>query len=172
MLRLMLLRHAKSDWPDGIDDHDRPLAERGRQASPLMAEYMAQEGLLPDLAIVSTARRTMETWELVRPALAHEIDWREEARIYEAPARVIVDIVRSTEPAIQSLLIIGHNPGLHDVALQLIGNGKEADLARLRLKYPTAGLVVIDFKAKSWSDLPEQSGKLDRFVTPKTIAVV
>ncbi|MBA8903587.1 histidine phosphatase family protein [Phyllobacterium sp. P30BS-XVII] len=172
MLRLMLLRHAKSDWPDGIDDHDRPLAGRGRHASPLMTEYMAQEGLRPDLAIVSTARRTMETWKLVRPAFAREIDWREEARIYEAPARVIVDIVRSTEPAIRSLLIVGHNPGLHDVALQLIGNGKEADLARLRLKYPTAGLVVIDFKAKSWSDLAEKTGQLDRFVTPKMIAVI
>ncbi|MBA8879762.1 SixA phosphatase family protein [Phyllobacterium myrsinacearum] len=169
MLRLMFLRHAKSDWPDDIDDHERPLAERGRQASPLMARYMAKEGLLPDLVLVSTARRTMETWELVRPAFGYEIGWREEPRIYEAPARVIVDIVRSTSPAFKTLLVIGHNPGLHDAALKITGTGTESDLDRLGQKYPTAGLVVIDFKIRSWSELSEQSGQLERFVTPKTI---
>ena len=85
MLRLLLLRHAKSDWPDGVDDHDRPLAERGRRAGPLMARYMTGEGLIPDLALISTARRTRETWELLRPVIGNGIRWREEPRIYEAP---------------------------------------------------------------------------------------
>lgn len=169
MLRLLLLRHAKSDWPDGIDDHERPLAERGRRASPLMAKYMAREGLVPDFVVVSSARRTIETWELLRPAFGDHIRWREEPRIYEAPARVILDVVRSAEPKIGTLLIVGHNPGLHDAALQLAGKGREPDATRLGQKYPTAGLAVIDFKAKHWSDLADQSGELERFVTPRTI---
>lgn len=169
MLRLLLLRHAKSDWPDGVDDHERPLAERGRRASPLMARYMSGEGLIPDLALVSTARRTLETWELLRPVIGDDIGWREEPRIYEAPARVILDVVKSAEPSIGTLLVVGHNPGLHDTALRLTGEGREPDLTRLRQKYPTAGLAVIDFTATRWSDLASQSGELERFVTPRTI---
>ncbi|PRD51677.1 SixA phosphatase family protein [Phyllobacterium myrsinacearum] len=169
MLRLLLLRHAKSDWPDGVDDHERPLAERGRRASPLMARYMAGEGLIPDLALVSTARRTQETWELLRPVIGDDTRWREEPRIYEAPARVILDVVRTAEPGIGTLLVVGHNPGLHDAALRLAGSGRESDLTRLRQKYPTAGLAVIDFTAARWSELADQSGELERFVTPRTI---
>lgn len=169
MLRLLLLRHAKSDWPDGVDDHDRPLAERGRRASPLMAGYMTGEGLIPDLALISTARRTLETWELLRPVIGDGIRWREEPRIYEAPARVILDVIRAVEPGIGTLLVVGHNPGLHDAALRLAGRGREADITRLQQKYPTAGLAVIDFIAGRWSDLADQSGELERFVTPRTV---
>lgn len=168
MRRLMLLRHAKSNWPDGFDDHERPLAERGRRASPMMGRYMAQQELLPDLAIVSTARRAHETWDLARRAFEEDIAQRDDARIYEASARTILDVIRETRPDVHVLLLVGHNPGLHELALKLIGKGSRFALRRLRRKYPTAGLVVIDFDIELWNDVSGGLGQIERFETPKS----
>ena len=169
MRRLMLLRHGKSAWPDGVDDHERPLAKRGRTTCSLMGRYMADEALLPDLTIVSTARRARESWELVRPAFAQDIVEHDEPRIYEASASAILDVVRKTRPDVHTLLLVGHNPGLHELALKLIGDGSSSDLSRLQQKYPTAGLVVIDFKFRRWSKISATLGRLERFETPKSV---
>ena len=166
MRRLMLLRHAKSDWPDGVDNHDRPLAKRGRKACPVMGRYMADEGLVPDLAVISTARRARETWRLVRPAFARDIVQHDEPRLYKASAGAIQAVIGETEPGIGALLLVGHNPGLHDLALQLIGKANRSDLTRLRQKYPTAGLVVIDLRIGQWSEVSAGLGRLERFKTP------
>jgi phosphohistidine phosphatase len=131
---------------------------------------MAREALVPDLAIVSTARRTQETWALVRQAFAGNLPFRGEPRIYEATAEAILAIVRATAPDIERLLLVGHNPGLQDLALDLIGKGSRAELSRLRTKYPTAGLVVIDFDAPGWNRIDSKAGRLERFATPKSIA--
>lgn len=96
MLRLMLLRHAESARPAGVDDHERRLADRGRAESPWVGRYLAAEALLPDLVLVSTARRTQETWELVRPTLGKAVRHRDEPQLYEASARAILAIVRRT----------------------------------------------------------------------------
>jgi phosphohistidine phosphatase len=169
MRRLMLLRHAKSAWPDGVDDLERPLAKRGRKACALMGRYMADEALVADLAVVSTARRARESWELIRPAFGQDIVEHDEPRIYEASAGAILDVVRETRPDVHTLLLIGHNPGLHDLALKLIRKGSPSDLSRLQRKYPTAGLVVIDFKIRRWSEASETHGQLERFQTPKSV---
>jgi phosphohistidine phosphatase len=169
MRRLMLLRHAKSAWPDGVDDHERPLAKRGREACLLMGRYMADEALLADLAIVSTARRARESWELIRPAFAQDIVEHDEPRIYEASASAILDVVRETGPDVHALLLVGHNPGLHELALKLIRKGSPSDRSRLQRKYPTAGLVVIDFKIGRWSEASEALGQLERFQKPKSV---
>lgn len=170
MRRLMLLRHAKSDWPDGADDHERGLAARGRRVSPLMGRYMADNGLVPDLAIVSTALRARETWDLVRTAFLGEIDQRLEPRIYEASAGEILDVVRETGSEVETLLLVGHNPGLQNLALDLIGTANQPDLVRLQGKYPTAGLVVIDFDIQHWSEVSRRTGRLDRFETPRSLS--
>jgi phosphohistidine phosphatase len=169
MRRLMLLRHAKSAWPNGVDDLQRPLAERGRKACSLMGRYMADEGLVADLAVVSTARRARESWELIRPAFAQDIVEQDEPRIYEASASAILDVVGETAPDVHTLLLVGHNPGLHELALKLIRKGNPSDLPRLQRKYPTAGLVVIDFKIRRWSKTAESPGQLERFQTPKSV---
>ena len=158
MRRLMLLRHAKSDRPAGVPDHERPLARSGREACDGIGQYMAREGLAPDLAIVSSARRTQETWDLVRRAFAGNLHYRGEPRIYEATADAILAIVRETAPHVERLLLVGHNPGLQDLALELIGKGSRPELSRLRAKYPTAGLVVIDFDVPSWNRLDREAG--------------
>ena len=172
MLRLMLLRHAKSDWPSGVDDHERPLAKRGRRASPLMGSYMAKEGLLPDLAIVSTARRTQETWELARPAFGAPIAQRNERRLYEGLFGSLLAVIQDIGVETHTLLLVGHNPGLQELALKLIGTSGEHDLTRLREKYPTGGLAVIDFDVARWSRVVTAAGQLERFETPRSPSVV
>ena len=169
MLRLMLLRHAKSARPAGVDDHERPLAERGRSASSSMGTYMAQAGLLPDLAIVSTARRAQETWELARSAFDVEIAQHDERRIYEASASAILDVIKETGSGIRALLVVGHNPGFQELAVGLIGTARKSDLARLRRKFPTGGLVEIVFDAKGWAKASMGGGRLERFETPKSV---
>lgn len=168
MLRLLLLRHAKAAWPAGILDVDRPLAQRGQAAALLMGGYLKKERLEPDLAIVSSARRTQETWERVQPYLG-EIEMRPDGRIYEAPVSRLVEVVREVEPGIRTLLIIGHNPGFEDLAKLLIGEGDMDGILRLGQKYPTAGLAVIDFALERWADVAHKSGRLERFVTPKSL---
>ena len=170
MRRLILLRHTKSDWPDGIGDHERPLAKRGRRAGLVMGSYIAQKGLLPDIAIVSTARRTQETWELVRPAFASLPVQRNEPRIYEAPVHVLLDVIREVDEAAQTLLMVGHNPGFQNMALDLIGEADQADIARLRTKFPTGGLVVVDLQVGSWAEVAAKCGRLELFETPRSVA--
>ena len=116
---LILLRHAKSAWPDNVEDHDRPLAERGRRAAPLMARWLAENGLKPSVALVSTARRTQETWALVAPDLG-KVARRDVGEIYEAPAQRILDAIHGVEPSVETLLVVGHNPGMEDLASVLI----------------------------------------------------
>lgn len=167
--RLMLLRHAKSAWPEGVADKDRPLAARGEKAAPLIGNYMAREGLHPDVALISPARRTQETWTLVRERLPGQVELREHAGIYEVSAMKILDILARVEPTYRSVLILGHNPGLQELAL-LLTDAENAD-ARRRLaeKFPTAGLAVIDFGAADWQGIHEGSGGLERFVTPRSL---
>ena len=168
MLRLLLLRHAKAAWPSGVHDTERPLAKRGRVAALRMAQYLKDEGLVPDLVLVSPARRTMETWELVRPVLG-DIQARRDGRIYEAPVSRLVAVLREVEPEAGTLMMIGHNPGFEDLAALLIGDGEQDGIQRMRHKYPTAGLAVIDFPKGSWEEVGRRSGRLERFATPKSL---
>lgn len=170
MRRLMIFRHAKADRPTGVEDHERPLAGRGRRDSASMGKVMATAGLVPDLAIVSTACRAQETWELTRPAFVTEIPRQDERRIYEASAGSILDVIHEVGSRTQVLLLVGHNPGLHDLALDLIGTASKPDLARLEQKFPTAGLVVIDFDIDRWDQTSMGRGCLDRFETPKSVS--
>jgi phosphohistidine phosphatase len=168
-LRVMLLRHAKSDRPDGVADERRPLAARGRRDSPWMGRQIMRKGLLPDLALVSTACRAQETWQAVSSAFDRRVPARNEPRLYEATSRGLFELVKETGPEIASLLLVGHNPGLHEFALALIGSGDRQDLARLRDGLPTAGLVIIDLAVDTWSALATGRGILQGFETPGRI---
>ena len=130
---------------------------------------MAQAGLAPDLAIVSTARRAQETWELARTAFIGEIAQQNDRRIYEASAGAILDVIKETDPGMRALLVVGHNPGLEELAVGLIGTARKSDLARLRQKFPTGGLVEIAFDAGNWARASMGGGRLERFETPKSV---
>jgi len=171
MRRLMLLRHAKSDWTrPGTRDHERALAPRGREAAPRIGAYMAHHGLTPDLVLCSTATRARETWDLVAPAFAGPPPVTYERLLYEAGANALLDVVKETKPGAHVLLLTGHNPGLHDFAQRLIASGDTDARQRLTEKFPTGALAVIDFAIDDWRKLHPRSGRLDRFVVPRALA--
>ncbi|MDI7862398.1 histidine phosphatase family protein [Rhizobiaceae bacterium n13] len=166
MRRILFLRHAKSARPEGVADHDRPLAPRGNRAAPLIGSYMASNGLIPDLVLVSTALRTRQTWELVRKELPQAVPERDEPGLYEASAQKMVIFIRATNPAVHTLMLVGHNPGTEDAARLITGGGEPDALSRLSQKYPTAGLAVVAFDIERWRDVAPLEGYLERFVTP------
>ena len=170
MRRLLLLRHAKSDWSEpGASDHERPLNRRGRDAAPRIGAYLRRHRLMPDSVLCSTARRTRDTWTLVAAEIPDAASATYVERIYEATPRTLLGILRDAEPGGAALLVVGHNPGLHELATQLIASGDLDDRERLREKLPTGGLVVIDFAIAEWSKLHARSGRLERFVVPRML---
>lgn len=170
MRRLMLLRHAKSDWSSaGQRDHERELAPRGRKAAPLMGRYMAEHDMIPDHAIVSTAARTRETWRLVAQMLPRKPSTDFEDRIYEASPHDILSAIARAPASAQSLIVVGHNPGFHDTANLLVDSGDKRMRSTLSEKFPTAALAVIDLDIDGWAAIRPGAGRLERFVTPRAI---
>lgn len=170
MRRLILLRHAKSDWSSpGKPDHDRPLNERGRAAAPRVGRYMVDHHLVPDRAVVSSSVRTRQTYRLVAEAFARPLKETVEPRIYEAEASTLLEVIRETPADVHTLLLVGHNPGLHDLAIALVGAGEPDARRRLREKMPTGALAAIDFATDNWREVRDGSGRLDRFVTARAL---
>lgn len=170
MRRLMLLRHAKSDWSlPGQSDHARDLAPRGRKAAPLMGRYMAEHAMVPDHAIVSTAARTRETWRLVAGMFQHPPSADFEDRIYEASPADILAAIAAAPASARSLLVVGHNPGFHETANLLVNSGDKPLRGKLSEKFPTAALAVIDLDIADWAAIRPGSGRLEAFVTPRAI---
>jgi phosphohistidine phosphatase len=169
MCRLMLLRHAKTERAGpGERDRDRQLTKRGRADAAAIATYMAHNDLVPDLALVSLARRTQETWDLASAVFKKMPRRSDEDRIYNAGTDDLMTLIGETRGA-PSLLVIGHNPGLHDLSLQLIGSGDAKMRTRLMEKLPTSGLAVIDLPFDNWSQLRPQCGRLVHFMTPRLL---
>jgi phosphohistidine phosphatase len=170
MRRLLLLRHAKTERAEaGQRDRDRKLTKRGRDDAAVIGAYLARHGLIPDLALVSPAKRAQETWALVAPAFAKMPRLVVEERIYNATADALFKIISEARGA-HRLVVVGHNPGLHDIAVQLIASGDVEARERVAEKLPTAGLVVIDLAFDDWSRLHLHAGRLERFITPRLIA--
>jgi phosphohistidine phosphatase len=169
MRRLMLLRHAKTERAQpGERDRDRKLTKRGRSDAPLIGAYMVRHGLVPDLALVSSATRAQETWALIANCFATAPAAINEERIYNADPQRLMELLTETEAA-KSLIVVGHNPGLHDLAVQLIASGDVEARERIGEGLPTSGLVVIDLAFDDWSRLHPHAGRLERFVSPRLI---
>jgi phosphohistidine phosphatase len=168
MPRLLLLRHAKAVPQGVLADENRPLADRGRTDTPLVAEFAAGHGLVPDLVLVSPALRTRETWELFAPAFRSPPAYRTEPRLYSAPAERILYLLREIPAETKSLMLVGHNPGLEDLARILIGSGETDALIRFGGSMPTASLAAIALPG-AWPRIEPRTGKLEFFVTPKSL---
>ena len=167
MHRLILLRHAKAEMSKpGMSDHDRDLIDRGREAMAKIGAYMARHALSPDRVLCSTARRARVTWEVAAAQLDHSPAVVYERGVYNASANALIDLVRATDDQVHSLMVVGHNPGLHEFADRLIASGDLDHRERLKEKLPTAGLVVIDFTFERWAELRARAGRLERFVAP------
>jgi phosphohistidine phosphatase len=170
MRRLILMRHAKTerDAPSG-KDQDRRLDERGRQDSAEIGRWLALHGYRPDLTLVSTAKRTQETWELLHAAIP-STRAKHLPELYGAdPSELLKAIYGVTAADPQVLLILAHNPGLHELALALISGGEPEGRRALASNLPTSGVALIDFATDNWRDVSFRSGRLERFASPKLL---
>lgn len=171
MRQLLLLRHAKSSWDDpSVPDRERGLAPRGHRAAAAMRQAMLRLGLAPDLVLVSPARRTRETLDALEPwdeaPLIESIDM-----LYLASAMQLLDIVRGVPETVRSVMVVGHNPGMHELALLLNKKGATVPasaLAHLRAGYPTGALAEFNV-AGGWSRLEAGGGQLVRFLRPRDL---
>ncbi len=160
---LLLLRHAKSDWPDDVPDQERPLAPRGRREAPLVGRWLHEHGPMPDLVFCSPALRARQTWELVAQELPTAPQVKFEGRVYDAGVSQLLALIGETADSITTLLLVGHNPSMEALADVLAGGGEERALDRMRAKFPTAALAVLTFEGP-WTALEGGGAELVDFV--------
>ncbi len=167
MLRLWLLRHAKSAWDDpGLDDFARPLSARGRRACHRIARHMAERAIRPDLVLCSPATRTRQTLECLQKRLGEDATVRFEPQLYLGDPDTLLALVHATPVACRETLLIGHNPGLEEFARQMAGSAASDTLSRLRAKYPTGALAELTFPVRTWAQAAPDTGFLASFVIP------
>jgi phosphohistidine phosphatase len=170
MLTLALLRHAKSSWSNPtLSDRERPLAARGVADAPLMGKAMAERGIAPELVLCSSSRRTRDTLDLVLPELRIEPKVVYEDVLYHASPEEMLDVLQAVQPGASRVMLVGHNPEIQSFALDLVGSGPKHFRDRLRAKYPTAGLAVINFANGLWKSVAINSGTLNLFLSPKDL---
>ncbi|KUL76763.1 MULTISPECIES: histidine phosphatase family protein [unclassified Streptomyces] len=151
--RLVVLRHAKSAWPDDLTDHERPLAARGRRDAPVAGRLLAEADCLPDLALCSTALRARQTWDLACGQWGTPPPVRHDRRLYAAGVADLLAVVHEVPPEVGTLLLVGHNPGLEDLVLGLAGDGLDDLLEEVGTKFPTAAAAVLAWHGPGWRDL-------------------
>ncbi|MEI7608837.1 MAG: histidine phosphatase family protein [Rhodospirillaceae bacterium] len=171
MKTLYLLRHAKSSWDDpSLADRDRPLAPRGQQAAAAIGHHLARFDAVPELVLCSPARRTVETLEGVLAALgaaaAPRIEMRE--TLYLGGDATLLDTVRALPADLSRVLLVAHDPDLHQLALLLAGSGEPAPLAELKRKFPTGALAVLGLP--SWDEAGPGTARLREFVRPRDLS--
>ena len=166
--QLLLMRHAKSSWDDPrLSDHARPLNPRGRAAAAAMRRMMQDAGLAPDMVLVSSARRTLQTLEALEPwdetPLVEPMD-----ALYLADPAQMLQVLHGVAETVRSVLVLGHNPGLHDLALLRAGPGEGAQRQRLGEGFPSGALAEFSVPG-SWAGLGEGGARLVLFVTPRDL---
>ena len=170
MKTLFLLRHAKSDWADaGLADHDRPLARRGEDAAKRIATHIERTGIHPELVLCSSARRARATLDAVTPVLGSHAEVSVENELYGADAQALLHRLWAVGPGIRSVMMVGHNPGIHDLAFELAGDGDAQALAQLRAKFPTGALATLTLAEVDWPELAPAGAYLAGMVVPRQL---
>ncbi len=159
--RLVVLRHSKSAWPEGVADLDRPLSGRGHRDAAAVGRWLLDQGLVPDLVLCSIASRTRQTWDLA----SEQLDWADaggdvyyDARLYEATVDSLTTVVTETPADVAILALVGHNPGAAGLAASLADEPQ--------LPFPTSAIAVIEFTS-GWAQLVPGAGRLAAYWTPK-----
>jgi phosphohistidine phosphatase len=161
MKTLFILRHAKSSWNDAsLTDFERPLNERGLKAAPLMGKTMLGNQFQPELILSSPARRAEQTAALVKKTASIAGDIRYDERIYEATPARLLEVISEQKENVESILLVGHNPGLEGLLRALTGESQAM---------PTAALAVIDLETDKWSEVNSASGSLRLLIRPKDL---
>ena len=170
---LYILRHAKAEV--GLptqDDFDRALAPRGVSDAATLAAHMEKIHLLPELVWCSSAVRTRQTLTRMQEVFAAPLPVEYKDKLYNASAGEMLAMISAAPEDISSLMVIAHNPGVHQLALKLAQAGDDKPLDTLAIKYPTCSLTVVEFASAAWRDLAVSHGKLLDFITPKMLGGV
>ena len=166
MKLLYLLRHAKSDWDDPeLPDHERPLAARGVRASHDLAKRLSKAEVAPSLVLCSPALRARQTLELIAPALGKKVDIRYDDGLYGASVADVIKRLGRVPASMPSIMVVAHNPTIQELALELAGSGDDID--RMRQKFPTAALAMLEIDRKDWKELGRGCADLRGLLTPR-----
>jgi phosphohistidine phosphatase len=172
MLTLALLRHAKSNWDvPGALDFDRDLAQRGLEAAPRMGKEIARIGFSPDLVLCSDAVRARMTLDLVAPYIApppRTVLY--ERGLYMASARQLLERLHEVADSIKSVMLVGHNPGFHELNIALIGDAAAEAEHAARSKFPTCALAIYTFDTDQWAKVSPRKGHVIHFATPRGLS--
>lgn len=172
MRRLILFRHAKAERPDHYDtDFERDLTEDGLSVAERMGVWLESAGMVPDLVICSPAERTRQTWNAAAPAFDPTPPVIFEEAIYEAEVENLLAVVRAVDGDVQTLLMVGHNPGLELLTGLLAESAEPEVVERFEKKFPTGAVAVIDFEDVPWAAIEEKTGWLYAFETPKNLGL-
>ena len=169
MKTLTILRHAKSSWDDPVADFDRPLNARGRKAAVTVGEELRRRGVKFDCAIASPAKRVRETLDQLAKGYGAPLDVHFDERIYLASADNLLDLVRGITDDVRAALIVGHNPGLHRLAL-LLTRDEGRFRRQIADKYPTGTAATVELDAKRWTEVEPDSGELSALILPRDLA--
>lgn len=168
--RLILLRHAKSAWDNpSLADFDRPLSQRGRKAAPLMGDYLARTGMVPSLVLASSAKRALETLDLVIAGWPSLPTVRKMKSLYRATPREMLRRIQAAGRGPDRLMVIGHNPGIADLTNWLCAQGNPEQRAGPSRKFPTGTIAVLEFDVEDWGEVDGETGRLVDFTTPKQV---
>jgi phosphohistidine phosphatase len=166
---LILLRHGKAEnGTPTSDDHARRLTVRGTQAAELMGKYLAEQGLSPDKVLCSTAARTSETFTHVQTGFSAPLNVEFSQKLYHASGNEILSVLAASAGLANTVLVIGHNPGLHQLSLKLAKDGAEPLIDALYLKFPTCACAIFSAEG-DWDELAENRPTLTHFVTPEML---
>jgi phosphohistidine phosphatase len=166
MRRLFVIRHAKAEPSVGRDDYERRLTGRGRDDAKRVAKALADRRFLPDVLIHSGAARAKETAEILAAEWGRGVALQEDLGLYDASLTTLLDHTRALADTNKRVGLVGHNPGLGELAAALAGSGAEPEVRRLAAKYPTGAVAVLDFSIKRWEEVERNSGMLALYLTP------
>jgi phosphohistidine phosphatase len=163
--KLMLMRHAKSAWPVGVSDQDRPLAQRGHNEAPLVGKWMLEHGAVPDYILCSSALRTRQTCTWVCDQLGDKAPTPKlEERLYHGDATQVLSVINHVPDTVTSLLVIGHMPVVQELAMRLASVKSDEDAVMdMASHYPTSGLTVMEHEL-SWAELDGRDAKVTDFI--------
>ena len=166
MRRLFLIRHAKAEPSVGREDHERRLTDRGRADARRVGAALAERRMLPDLLVHSGAARAKETAQILAAEWPRRVELTEEAGLYDATEAMLFARTRALPDGRRRVGLVGHNPGLGELAAALTGSGAHAEMRRLAAKYPTGAVAALDFSVHRWGDVERNSGMLALYLTP------
>jgi phosphohistidine phosphatase len=166
MRRLFLIRHAKAEPGVGQDDYERALTDRGRSDTRRIAALLAAREPLPAVLIHSGALRTKQTAEILSAYWPRRVELQEEVGLYDATRGMLLGRAQAISDTVDCVGLVGHNPGMGELAVTLAGHGDPSEIRRLAMKFPTCAVAVFDFDVASWDDVEPRTGRLSLYVTP------